>query len=892
MIMDTPGYRKIYNIEGIIQGVGFRPALYCYAVDSGLGGWVKNCSGKVELAIEGSSDELDKFINDLVSNLPEQARIDSLELVSTVEINKKSTFRILESEKDSLSKISIPADLAMCRDCETEMLTPGNRRYGYPFTTCVNCGPRYTVVNSMPYDRCRTTLADFPLCSDCEKEYTDPGNRRFHAESTACPKCGPELWIADSEGKNVVLEDPILYTVKELKKGKIAAIRGIGGYLFAVDAFNDTSLGELRRRKNRPHKPFAVMVRDIKTAEKYCFVSEKEKETLNSSAAPIVILDVCGESEKENYELRITNYEQDQDNDNDNDQDKDNGNDNKVETQYFASNKEREQRSEIRDLPMHFLSPDSDTLGVMLPYTPLHRLLFEESDFELLVMTSANRGGEPICIENEEAYERLNGIADFYLSHNREINLRSDDSLCIMQGGELQVWRRARGYAPNSIKVTGILQEVKDNRSAATFLSLNVDDKGVNYDIGEYNSNKNILSMGAELKNTITVLSDNEAVISPHIGDLITPEAVDGLKQVVECFPKFLNRKPDVIVADTHPDMHSTRVGKRLADDLDIPFVQVFHHFAHAVSCMAENNLDEALALVFDGTGLGDDDSIWGAELLYCDLEQAKENYELRITNYEKTKEQDKNTLGYKRLATFVPAPLPGGDAAVYHPVRQLIARLVSTGTNVDHEFLKAYSVTETEYKIWKIQTEKSINAPLTHAAGRLFDAFSSLLKIAPDKITYEGQGAIRLEAYAKRAKDKKNKHETRGLRSEIREMTSYKVVVKDSILQIDWSGMFRELYNKKVWNLGEHEKEMLAFSFHVAVADAAVKMVEFGLKDVRTVNVVLSGGVFMNRILTSLIKEKLERQGLKVYIHKKVPPNDGGISFGQSVIARIKNKK
>jgi hydrogenase maturation protein HypF len=817
--------RRFYNIEGIIQGVGFRPTLYCYAVDSGLGGWIKNCSGKVELAIEGTGEELDTFIKNLDNNLPKLAKINKIVLVVEEGVEEKSLFKIHESEKDSEAKISIPADLAMCKDCEFEILDPANRRYGYAFTTCINCGPRYTVVNSMPYDRCRTTLVDFPLCSECEKEYTDPRNRRFHAESTACPVCGPKLWLADANGESVSCKEPILYTVKELREGKIAAIRGIGGYLLAADAFNVPTLEVLRNRKNRPDKPFAVMAKNLDIAEKYCFISQKEKDALTSSVAPIVILDV-----KNNDLSKI------------------------------RRSGDRLTLPVINDnLPMQLLSPDSDTLGVMLPYSPLYKLLFENSNFELLVMTSGNRGGEPICIKNEEAFERLNGIADFFLCHNREINLRNDDSLCVMQGDELQVWRRGRGYAPDSINVIS-------------------------------NLDKNILAMGAELKNTITVLSDNEAVISPHIGDLESPEAIDGLKQVVECFPEFLNKIPELVVVDKHPDMHSSRIGKKVANILNIPFEEVQHHHAHALSCMAENNLSEALALVFDGTGLGDDGNIWGAELLYCNIsenrmrkaEGSKQgNFELEVMNYEKessllpgdsaTQQKD-----YPRLATFSSAPLPGGDAAVYQPVRQLIGRLITSGIEPNEEFLRNYNVLESEYKIWEMQIQKGINSPMTHAAGRLFDAFSSLLKIVPDKITYEGQGAIRLEAYAKRTLINSNE--------EIK-LLPYKTVNEGKLLEIDWSDMFLDLYNKKIWKMEKQEKELIALSFHHTVADATVEMIKYALINIKTENVVFSGGVFMNRILTALVKEKLKKLELNVYIHKKVPPNDGGISFGQSVV-------
>ena len=394
-------YRKTYEIEGIVQGVGFRPAVYRLVINSGLGGWIRNCSGKVLLAIEGEDEKIDVFIASLPAKLPLQTRINKMRIAGCESISAVSKFRILESERDSDFKVSIPADLAMCPDCEKEITDPLNRRYRYPFTTCVNCGPRYTVVNSMPYDRCRTTLSKFPLCSDCKKEYTDPKNRRFHAESTACPVCGPKLFLTNPNGNEIKCSDPLDRTIGEIVKGKIAAVRGIGGFLLAVDAFNRNAVTCLRERKKRPHKPFAVMAGNMDVIRKYCMVSNIELEALKSVSAPIVILDIL------------------KNNDN---------------------------------LPMDLLSPDTDTLGVMLPYSPLHKLLFYETGLELLVMTSGNRGGEPICIKNEEAFERLNNIADYILCHNREINLRNDDSLCTVQNGSMQIWRRARGFAPEPMK--------------------------------------------------------------------------------------------------------------------------------------------------------------------------------------------------------------------------------------------------------------------------------------------------------------------------------------------------------------------------------------------------------------------------------------------------------
>jgi hydrogenase maturation protein HypF len=765
--------RRIYEIEGIVQGVGFRPGIYCFAVKLNLGGWIKNFSGKVKLAIEGTEQELNSFIKSIYENIPQQARIQKITLLIEEECHEKSTFQILESGSDSTYKISIPADLAMCSDCAEEVMEFGNRRYHYPFTTCVNCGPRYTVINAVPYDRCRTTLSEFPLCPECEKEYKDPLNRRFHAESTACPICGPKLFWCDNKGNRIETVDPIEQFKTEIREGKIIAVRGIGGYLLASDAFNRSSINELRNRKNRPHKPFAVMARNIDIIKKYCNLNEMEEKSLKSPNAPIVILDI----------------------------------------------------KDKKNLPMDLLSPDTDTLGVMLPYSPMHMLLFSD-DIEFLIMTSGNKGGEPICIKNSEAFERLQGIADGFLCHNRDINLRNDDSLCIKQNDKMQVWRRARGFAPEAIEL---------NKSIS----------------------KTVLAMGAELKNTLTLAYDNEAVISPHIGDLETPEAIDGLKEVSEYFPNFFKKTPEVVAVDLHEDMHSTRLGNKIADKYDIETVKIQHHFAHGMACMAEHGLEESFALVYDGTGLGVDGTIWGAELLY-------------IKDYN-----------FKRVSTYKHAPLPGGDAAVYNPLRQLIGRWSNTNRNISKEMLSHYNLSEKEIEIWKIQCDKGINAPLSHAAGRLFDAFSVLIGVSPGKITYEGQGAIKLEAVAKQALSKNMAGNLFKIPFSLEE--------KNDLLYINWDEAFNMFLDSEVIAISNdfELQSKYALAFHHAVAEAAIKQIEYGLSKYNCGNLVLSGGVFMNRVLTDLIRNlAVEKLGLNLFIHEKTPPNDGCISLGQAVIA------
>lgn len=788
------GERQItFQIEGVVQGVGFRPALYRLTVAAGLGGWIQNCSGRVVLALEGEEDDIRNFIRALPEKIPCAAKIDNVEELSNIALVDKtnSPFEILDSGEDETRGIVIPADIAMCDKCRKEILDPTNRRFGYPFTTCVDCGPRYTIINTTPYDRVRTSMNKFPMCDSCEEEYRSPGNRRFHAETVACADCGPKLSLYSAEKELISNQNPIKKVRKELSDGKIVAIQGIGGFHLVTDAKSAAAVQRLRERKKRPHKPFAVMARHIDIVKSICHVSEQEEAILCSPEAPIVVLDLKVESHKLKVESKSDHC-----------------------LSHFKPPAES----------LDYLSPDTNTLGVMLPYSPLHLLLFESlgddetPPFEILVMTSGNRGGEPICLDKTDAFERLDGIADFYLVHDREILLRNDDSLVTLQDGEPQIWRRARGFAPNPLKL------------AKSF-------------------NEPTLAMGAELKNTISIAYDNQIVCSPHVGDLETLEALEGLERVAQAFPAFLRVKPQKIVVDSHPDMRSTRLGEKLAVHYSCPIVRAQHHHAHAAAAMNEHRLDEALALVFDGTGLGDDGSIWGAELLYVDA------------------------FGYKRLATFAPVSLPGGDSAVKQPKRQLFARWIHAGFEPDAELLEQYNITKTEAEIWKKQCENGLNAPLSHAAGRLFDAFSALLKISPEHVTYEGQAAIRLEAIAKDSEP-----DERG--PEI----PFETFVKDGLFFVDWTPVFRE-YKAEQW-LDEYGLSSTAMAFHRSVREAGVKMIEHGLAQFPRTPVVLSGGVFMNKILNSSLVGRLRAINVPVFTHKRIPPNDGGISIGQAIVA------
>lgn len=821
------GIRHTYDLRGVVQGVGFRPTLYRLACAVGLGGSVQNRAGVVRLVLEGPALEVAAFMTALPSHLPVNARLESVTRVSVESLTGPASvpFRIVESVSPDTADIVIPADLRLCADCAREILDPADRRYGYPFTTCTRCGPRYTVVTAMPYDRERTTLAVFPLCPACRSEYENSADRRFHAESIACPVCGPQVTFADASihpadlvprrmgtsaphwrnphvgatssspcspadlgpGSAIPLGGPrrpdagllrggeaIRAARAALAAGRIVAVRGLGGYLLAADAFNRTTLQRLRDRKLRPHKPFAVMARDLATVHRFCKTPPAAAALLESPAAPIVILD------------RLPD----------------------------AAGAER--------LPSDLLAPDVQTLGVMLPTTPLHQLLAEPlagdptPAFDLLVMTSGNGRGEPIALGNAEARERLAGIADAWLMHDREIILRNDDSVCVWQGAVPQVWRRARGFAPEPVTLAWSLR-------------------------------RPVLAMGADMKNAIALGYGNRVVLSPHVGDLDTPEALDGFETVVRTLPEFLRLTPEAVAVDAHPDMQATVSGRRLAKVRGVPVVEVQHHHAHAVACLAEHGRREGLALVMDGTGWGNDGTVWGAELLAV------------------------NETGFRRLATFAPVPLPGGDTAIREPVRQLVARWAMAGIPLLPERLAALGIGETEAGVWAMQAQRGVNAPLSRAAGRVFDAVAAALGLAPHAMTYEGQPAIRLEAAA------------RACRETALPTVPYEVREEQGLLTIDWAPAFRAIADDPA---ARDHAPLWALAFHAALAKAALQMILSKSHYCVEHTVALSGGVFMNRILNELLVSDLAAVGITALRHQCTPPGDGCIALGQAVVA------
>ncbi len=763
------------ELRGIVQGVGLRPALFRLAAQHGVGGEILNLTDRVRLTVEGAPGAVEAFLAGLPAALPAPAQLDALEITGRDVLPgpARDGFAIAASDTEGERAVVIPADLRLCDACRRELFDPADRRHGYPFTTCTLCGPRYTVVRAMPYDRERTTLAAFPLCPACRAEYTDPHDRRFHAESVACPACGPRAWLEDADGR-VLPGDPLAAARRLLAGGGSLAVRGIGGFLLAVDAAQPEAIARLRARKRRPDKPLAVMARDMEVVRRVAAIPAGAEALLDSPEGPIVILETLPAADTVGA--------------------------------------------------VGALSPDGATLGILLPTSPLHELLLTPlpgdptPPFDLLVMTSGNRRGEPICLSAAEARARLAGIADAFLMHNREIELRADDSIAAWRLGAPQLWRRARGYAPRPLRLHRSLPGCT-------------------------------LACGADMKNALAVLRGDRLVLSPHIGDLDTPEALAGWRQAARAFPDYLGLTPTAVAVDRHPDMQATRMGEEAARRLGVPCRPVQHHAAHAAACLWEHGYADGLVLVFDGTGLGEDGAVWGAELL----------------------ELADGTC--RRLATFEAVPLPGGDAAVREPARQLVARWAHAGREPDAAACARFGIDPADAAAWAAQCRAGLNAPRTHAAGRLFDAWAAAIGIAPPTATYDGQPAIRVEMLARRAAP-----------GAALPRVTWQPQRRDELLTIDWSAAFLAvLEDPAPWR---RDPAAAALALHRAVSEAALHMARDGMERTGRRVVGLSGGVFMNRLLTEGVAAGLADCGATALVHRRLPPGDGCIAAGQAILA------
>jgi hydrogenase maturation protein HypF len=761
--------RRAITISGIVQGVGFRPLTYRLASRLGLQGWIRNCNGAVVIEVEGEPQVIDRFLAELTAQPPPLARIDEVRWAARP-LRGDLEFRIDPSEVDSASSIFISPDVATCDDCVAELFDPRDRRYRYPFLNCTNCGPRLTIITGAPYDRERTSMASFAMCPECRAEYEDPDDRRFHAQPTACPRCGPQLRLLDQGGRPSADDDPLLGAVEALRSGRIGALKGLGGYHLACAAGDDRAVAELRRRKHRDEKPFALMVADLRAVRELCEVDPAEEALLVSPRRPIVLL-------------------------------------------------RRKPGTRVAD----DVAPRNPALGVMLPYTPLHHLLLRYLDGTPLVMTSGNRSDEPIAFEDADALERLAGIADFFLVHDRPIHLRCDDSVTrLVAGAELPI-RRARGEAPRPITLP-----LESPRPA--------------------------LALGGQLKATFALGRGRHAFLSHHVGDLDHYEAFRAYGAAIAHYQRLFDVRPEVLVHDLHPDYPSTCYAREQAGSR--PTIAVQHHHAHMASCMAEHGLDEpVIGVTFDGTGFGTDGVIWGGEFLIGDYR------------------------AFRRAAHLRPVAMPGGEQAIREPWRMAAAYLLDAGE--DLSILSGRVPAPAPAAVERIIARR-FNAPLTTSAGRLFDAVAALAGVR-QRVSYEGQAAMELEWLASgAAPDAVYPFEVVQAPGPRPGPTRPGSPCHDTLV-LDMRPMIVEI-------AGEARRGIAAAAigrrFQSTVVEAIARVCGRLRSAAGPDAVVLSGGVFLNALLTAEAVARLAADGFRVYRHRRVPPNDGGLSLGQLAVA------
>jgi len=756
---------KIF-VEGIVQGVGFRPFVYRQATKENLKGCVANTSHGVEIEVEGEPEALDRFVHNLQSQAPVLARITNVR-VTEIPPSGDAEFLIRSSREDAVRSTLISPDMAVCNDCLNELFDPQNRRYRYPFINCTHCGPRYTIIQDIPYDRPRTTMSCFSMCPECEKEYRDPSNRRFHAQPNACPVCGPRVWLTDKTGEVLACDDPITEAARWLHEGKIVAVKGLGGFHLACDATSEDAVTRLRRRKGREEKPLAVMAPDLKAVETFAEISAKEKDMLLSPRRPIVLLV-------------------------------------KKRPSLLAES----------------VAPRNKYMGTMLPYSPLHYLLLE--GFRALVMTSGNLSEEPIAIGNREALERLGEIADVFLMHNRDIYLRSDDSVTRFMGGLPRPVRRSRGYVPVPV-----------------FLRKKM---------------PSLLAVGGELKNTICLTKEDQAFLSQHVGDMENFETLHFFQECVDHLRRILKIEPVAIAHDLHPDYLATQWA---LEQKGIPHIGVQHHHAHIAACLAENGRDDrVIGLSLDGTGYGDDGTIWGGEVLVADL------------------------ASFQRVGHIAYHSMPGGSAAIQEPWRMAVAYLYEVyrddpETNKGERYFFRWIEKMPFVKTIgpeKIRTvvrmlQGNFRIPQTSSLGRLFDGVAAMIGLR-EKAAFEGQAAMELEMGMENGREE-------GYSIALCEKEGKIVIVPDAMIRQIRTDVLRGIPVGKI-----------SYLFHAAWIRLFVQVSKMIRDRLGIRSVALSGGCFQNRFLLENLCSELEKEGFEVLTHSQIPSNDGGLALGQAVVA------
>ncbi|HWP46458.1 MAG TPA: carbamoyltransferase HypF [Candidatus Limnocylindrales bacterium] len=793
------GNRRLKIIlRGAVQGVGFRPFIYRLATQLELQGWVLNSPEGVLIEVEGKEENLNAFLLHLDKEKPPRSIIQSLEfsLLDPVGFN---SFEIRKSEATGEKRALVLPEIATCSECREEVFDSLDRRFLYPFTNCTNCGPRFTIIEALPYDRQNTSMKIFKMCPECRDEYEEPQNRRFHAEPNACSACGPTLELWTPKREPIAKGHRALIAAAEaVRGGKILALKGLGGFHLIVDARNEKAVIKLRERKGREEKPFALMFPSLDTVKKYCEVSSFEERLLCSPESPIVLL--------KRYPTGVR------------------------QTGSLAA------RGKLRTMNKKIapsVAPHNPYLGVMLPYTPLHHLLMQELGFPV-VATSGNLTDEPIVIDEKEALIRLQGIADLFLVHNRPIIRHVDDSIARVILGRELLLRRARGYAPLPIRPVQTLNGSPPLPSPSTGRV----GWGLSGGINRAPLPK-ILAVGAHLKNTIAISLGDQIFMSQHIGDLETQEAYEAFQRVIRDFKKLYEFEPEGVACDMHPDFLSTKYAKSLG----LPVIEIQHHHAHVAACMAENELEgPVLGVSWDGTGYGTDGTIWGGEFLWADY------------------------ISFRRVYHFRTFRLPGGEKAIHEPRRTALGILYELfGEEAEQvmekkeiPFLRTFC--EEELRILGQMIRKGINSPLTSSAGRIFDAVAALINLR-QRVSFEGQAAMELE-YVTRE----------GINS------SYPFEITNQEI-IDWTPMILALLEDLQKGTS---KDVIGTKFHNTLSEIILQVAHLmGME-----KVVLTGGVFQNRYLTERTWRRLEEEGFKPYIHQRVPPNDGGISFGQVMVA------
>ena len=820
-------------VEGIVQGVGFRPFVYRIATEASLNGYVRNLGNVVEIILQGSHQDMEEFLFNLQNKLPPIAKINNIETRDLNEEDEKfssyTDFTIKESADDFAGTSVIPPDVAICDNCLEEINDPQNRRYKYPFNACTDCGPRFTVIENVPYDRDNTTMEDFPLCDECEIEYTNPLDRRYHAEAACCEDCGPSLKLLKNTGGDgdsaieIDCEDPLKETARLLDEGKILAIKGIGGTHLVANVKIKETVDLLRQRLGRKSQAFAVMSPNIETIKTFAVMSKEEEKTLKSKERPIVIL-----KKSEDYD--------------------------------FADS----------------VSPDLHNIGVMLPYAPLHHLLFNETDTPAYIMTSANVPGEPMMITNEEIVKNLSKIADYYLVHNRRILNRCDDSVVRFRNDELAFIRRSRGYTPEPYDLSG----------KYTYLNEEFD-------------NLNILALGPELDVTFTIIKNSKAYVSQHIGNTNKYRTYQFLKEAIEHMMQITKTDSfDLIACDMHPQFFTTQLAKEYAEKYDCPLIQVQHHHAHGVSLINDHVLNktdldektsaemeisqdyeksellenpgEMIIIASDGVGYGDDGGAWGGEILYTDIKS------------------------YKRMASLMPQKMPGGDLCTKYPARMLAAILSNPNSDYERDkygeenvqelmernYLDAFPHGKMEIASLFKQIERNLNVGINTSTGRCLDSIAAALNICHER-SYEGEAPMKLESAAFNYLKMNDSDK----------LNDYPIIIKDHDDRrvLDTTAILRYVIDK----LEEGEDiGRIAAAGQEAVSIGLAKIAIEAARDCGIDTVGVTGGTFYNEAITAHIKDCIENAGLKFIQHTNSCPGDGSVSLGQAIVAGINFKK